>query len=90
MGRRSIYFKGTPKNILRQINEIEVRCQILREEVEKAQRNHRKVNMDNGTYDPIAYNTFQIAIHNDILRAGLIRVRDEKPTILANGTELAW
>lgn len=80
----------TPTSLLKQIKEIEVHCQLLREEAEKARRHRRKLNKTNSLYDKVAYHTFQIAIHNDIVRTGLVKTNSTPPTTLANGTKLAW
>lgn len=82
--------KLTPKMLLEQIKEIEVHCQILRKEAEAAIRQHRRLKNDNKLYSPIAYHTFQIAIHNDLIRRDLVKTQISDDTILANGTKLTW
>lgn len=79
-----------PRDLETQIREIEASCQLLRAEVELARKQHRKMKDDNRLYSPIAYHTFQIALHNDIVRSGLRKIENRSNTILANGTELTW
>ena len=64
--------------------------QQYRAEIEKARANHKALPKGNDTYDEIAYHTFQIAIHNDMIRAGLEQTTQHAPTVLANGTVLKW
>lgn len=83
-------YNMTPKFLESQLDEIEAHCRILRNEIEKAKRCHKALPKGNGTYDEIAYHTFQVAIHNDMIRAGLVKTTIHDDTRLANGTKLAW
>jgi hypothetical protein len=86
-----MYFeKLTPSTLELELNAIENHCKCLRAEIEKARANHKALPKGNDTYDEIAYHTFQIAIHNDMIRAGLEKTTQHAPTILANGTALKW
>lgn len=83
-------FRLFPRDLEEQIKEIEAHCTCLRMEIETARKQHRALKKDNNSSSSIAYHTFQIAIHNDIIRAGMDKVRTNKPTELANGTSLTW
>lgn len=90
MAKRKTQMRLFPRDLETNLKEIEIHCQLLRKEIAEARKQHRKMKDDNKLYSPIAYHTFQIAIHNDCIRAGLVRVEDKKPTVLCNGTELTW
>ena len=90
MANRRMKMRLFPRDLECEIKEIEAHCKCLRAEIEKARKEHRSLKKDNKLYSPIAYHTFQIAIHNDMIRSGLTVVEHQEPTILANGTELTW
>ena len=78
------------KYVLEKVHEIETHCALIRREIETAKKKHKKVNFENGLYDPISYHTFIIACHNDGIRAALDKTHNHPKTILSNGTDLAW
>lgn len=80
----------TPSFLEMQLKEIETSCKILRSKIAEARQAHKALPKGNSTYDDVAYYTFQIAIHNDIIRAKLEKTENKHDTILANGTKLAW
>lgn len=82
--------KLTPSFLEMELKEIETSCKILRDEIAKARKAHQALPSGNGTYDKVSYYTFQIAIHNDIIRSRLNKLQNKSDTILANGTKLAW
>lgn len=83
-------FNLTPSFLECELKEIEASCKILRNEIAKARKAHKALPKGNGTYDRVAYYTFQIAIHNDMIRAGLEKTSQNKTTTLSNGTILNW
>lgn len=84
-------FKFSPKNVLERVGEIGTACAIIRKYIADCRKKHVAVSHTNQTYDKIAYYTFMVAIHNDVIRAMLEQTEVNKPaTVLANGTKLEW